>query len=188
MIATFPLLVPPFFIPLFSDSLGFSPGRGAGLLSGFNISSAVGRLMAGLATDRIGPFNTLCIVLFSTMISLFLIWPFSDSLGPLVLFVVINGASNGGFFATIPTVVGTLFVAENLSIAMGMVVTGWAGGYLMVCLIICSCSRSLSLEELFMLIDCRALQLLDISSTPTVVEKVRWQYIVQQCSMLGVWH
>lgn len=132
VIATFPLLVPPFFIPLYSDSLGLSSSTGAALVAGFNISSAVGRLSSGFAADSLGPLNTLFIVLSLTTISIFAIWLVTNSLGPLVIFVIINGAANGGFFATIPTVVGTVFGSRRVSVAMGMVVTGWAGGYLMV--------------------------------------------------------
>lgn len=43
--ATFPLFVPPFFLPLYSRSLGLSSSAGAGLVAGFNFSSAVGRLV-----------------------------------------------------------------------------------------------------------------------------------------------
>lgn len=131
VIATFPLLVPPFFIPLYSASLNLSSSTGAALVAGFNLSSAVGRLGSGIAADALGPLNTLFIGLFLTTVSVFVIWPVSDSLGPLVAFVVINGAANGGFFATIPTVVGTVFGSQRVSVAMGMIVTGWAGGYLM---------------------------------------------------------
>jgi hypothetical protein len=45
--------------------------------------------------------------------------------------VIINGTGNGGFFSTIPTVVGRVFGSARVSVAMGMMVTGWAGGYLM---------------------------------------------------------
>jgi hypothetical protein len=41
--------------------------------------------------------------------------------------------SNGGFFSTMPTVVGNVFGSARVSVAMGMIVTGWAGGYLLVC-------------------------------------------------------
>ena len=132
-IATFPLLVPPFFIPLYCTSLGLSSSVGAGLVAGFNISSAIGRFVSGFAADLLGHLNTLFIGLFLTTVSLFFIWPLSNSVGPLAVFVVINGFSNGGFFATIPTTVGTMFGSQRVSVAMGMVVTGWAGGYLMVC-------------------------------------------------------
>jgi MFS family permease len=59
------------------------------------------------------------------------IWPVSQNLGPLTLFAIIGGAANGGFFSTIPTVVGSMFGNARVAVAMGMVVTGWAGGYLM---------------------------------------------------------
>ncbi|KAJ7620178.1 hypothetical protein FB45DRAFT_929634 [Roridomyces roridus] len=50
------------------------------------------------------------------------LWPVSTTLAPLVAFAVINGAANGGFFATMPTVVGAVFGAARVSMAMGM---GW---------------------------------------------------------------
>lgn len=132
-VATFPLFVPPFFLPLYSNSLGLSSNAGAGLVAGFNFSSAVGRLICGLAADVMGPLNTLFVSLLLSAASMLVIWPVSNSLGPLVAFVIINGAANGGFFATMPTVVGTVFGSARVSVAMGMIVTGWAGGYLMVC-------------------------------------------------------
>lgn len=57
------------------------------------------------------------------------LWPVSTSIGPLVVFVIINGMSNGGFFSTMPTVVGNVFGSARVPVAMGMIVTSWAGGY-----------------------------------------------------------
>ncbi|KAI9755467.1 MAG: hypothetical protein M4579_004258 [Chaenotheca gracillima] len=130
-IATFPLFVPPFFLPLYSNSLGLASSTGAGLVAGFNFSSAVGRLGFGLLSDVMGPLNTLFVALVLGALSMLVLWPVSSSLGPLVAFVVINGAANGGFFSTMPTVVGAVFGSVRVSVAMGMIVTGWAGGYLM---------------------------------------------------------
>jgi predicted MFS family arabinose efflux permease len=67
-------------------------------------------------------------------VSMLVLWPVSNSIGPLIAFVIINGMSNGGFFSTMPTVVGNVFGSARVSVAMGMIVTGWAGGYLLVCL------------------------------------------------------
>ncbi|KAG4440722.1 hypothetical protein IFR05_003816 [Cadophora sp. M221] len=130
-IATFPLFVPPFFLPLYSSSLGLSSSAGAGLVAGFNFSSAVGRLVCGFLSDYIGPVNTLLISLILSALSMLVVWPVSNSLGPLIFFVIVNGAANGGFFSTIPTVVGSVFGSRRVGVAMGMIVTGWAGGYLM---------------------------------------------------------
>jgi MFS family permease len=131
-IATFPLFVPPFFLPLYASSLGLSASAGAGLVAGFNFSSAVGRLCCGLLSDFMGPVNTLLLSLVLSAMSMLVLWPVSNSLGPLILFVIVNGAANGGFFSTMPTVVGSVFGSRRVGVAMGMIVSGWAGGYLMV--------------------------------------------------------
>jgi MFS family permease len=130
-VATFPLLVPPFFLPLYASSLGLSASTGAGLVAGFNFSSALGRIACGFLCDIFGPLNTLFMSLLLSAVSMLTLWPISDTLAPLVAFTVINGAANGGFFAIMPTVVGNVFGSARVSIAMGMIVTGWTGGYLM---------------------------------------------------------
>ncbi len=134
---TFPLFVPPFFLPLYGNSLRLSSSTTAGLVAAFNFSSAVGRLCCGLLSDYAGPLNTLFASLFLSAVSMLVLWPVSNSLAPLIAFAIINGIANGGFFSTMPTVVGSVFGSARVSVAMGMVVTGWGGGYLMVC-----CSRS----------------------------------------------
>ncbi|KAH9864182.1 hypothetical protein J1614_010116 [Plenodomus biglobosus] len=64
-------------------------------------------------------------------ISMLAIWPVSDTLGPLVLFAIINGVANGSYFTTHPTMVAGIFGPGRAAIAMSMAVTGCAGGYLM---------------------------------------------------------
>jgi MFS family permease len=97
----------------------------------FNFSSAMGRIVCGLFSDMLGPLNTLFASLLLSAISLLALWPISSSLAPLIVFTIINGAANGGFFATMPTVVGNVFGSARVSLVMGMIVTGWTGGYLM---------------------------------------------------------
>jgi MFS family permease len=157
-VATFPLLVPAFFIPLYGRSIGLSSSTGAGLLAGFNLSSAAGRILCGFLCDKIGSLNALAISLLINAITMLALWPASTTLAPLIAFVVLNGAANGGFFSTIPTVVGNVFGSQRVSVAMAMVVTGWGGGYLMV-----SCNASMfSINVLSSLTKGRALQLLAI--------------------------
>lgn len=130
-VGTFPLYVPPFFLPLYVKSLGLSSTAAAGLLAGFNFASAVGRIGCGALCDTLGALNTLLSSLLVCALSMLVLWPESKSLAPLAVFVCINGISSGGFFATMPTVVGNLFGSARLGVAMAMIVTGWAGGYLM---------------------------------------------------------
>lgn len=130
-VGTFPLFVPPFFLPLYVKSLGLSSTAAAGLLAGFNFASALGRIGCGALCDALGALNTLFASLLICALSMLVLWPESKSLAPLAVFVCINGLSNGGFFATMPTVVGNTFGSARLSVSMGIIVTGWAGGYLM---------------------------------------------------------
>lgn len=51
-LATFPILVPAFFIPLYANSLGASAFTASALLALFNLSSAVGRVGFGALGDR----------------------------------------------------------------------------------------------------------------------------------------
>ncbi|KAI1367070.1 major facilitator superfamily domain-containing protein [Xylaria arbuscula] len=130
-IGTFPLLVPPFFIPLFANAIGLSSATGAGLLAGFNFASAVGRILSGILCDKIGPLNALFLSLSLAAISMLAVWPVSTTLAPLTIFSVVNGMANGGFFSTMPTVVGNCFGSARVTVAMGMIVTSWSGGYLL---------------------------------------------------------
>ena len=75
--------------------------------------------------------NSLFISLAVSALSMLIIWPISTSLAPLVIFTIINGMGNGGFFAIMPTVVGNIFGSARVSIAMGLIVGGWTGGYLL---------------------------------------------------------
>ncbi|KAI1077720.1 MFS general substrate transporter [Whalleya microplaca] len=131
LIATFPLFVPVFFVPLYAESFGIPSLGGAGLVAAFQFASFFGRLGGGALADVLGALNTLISSLLFNVLSMLLIWPFSTSIGPLVVFVIINGAANGTFFATMPTVVANIFGSARVSVAMGMVVTAWTGGYLL---------------------------------------------------------
>lgn len=131
LIATFPLFVPVFFIPLYAGSFGIPSLAGAGLVAAFQFASFIGRIGGGALADGIGALNTLVLSLFLNAVSMLLIWPLATSIGPLVVFVILNGAANGTFFATMPTVVANIFGSQRVGVVMGMVVTAWTGGYLL---------------------------------------------------------
>ncbi|KAH7398621.1 major facilitator superfamily domain-containing protein [Phaeosphaeria sp. MPI-PUGE-AT-0046c] len=128
VLSTFPLFVPPFFLPLYSKSLGLSSATGAGLVAAFNFCSAIGRLGSGFACDKLGSLTTLFLTLIFSSISLMVMWPLSNSIGTLIALIIINGMANGGFFSTMPTVVGNVFGSARVGVAMGMIVSGWIGG------------------------------------------------------------
>lgn len=130
-LGTFPLIVPPFFLPLYAQSLHLSASLGAVLVCVWNFSSALGRIFTGVAADRFfGPLNTLFIVLTLIALSLLILWPTSTSFAPVLIFTIVNGAASGGFFSIMPTVVGSVMGTQRMAVAFGMIVTGWTGGYL----------------------------------------------------------
>lgn len=128
---TFTLFVPPFFLPLFAQSIGLSSKVGAGVVAGFNACTTVGRFIAGPLCDRIGPLNTFAITVILNAVTTFAIWPVSSSLAPLVAFATLNGISNGAFFTTLPTVVVSLVDPSRAAVGMSLSITGWTAGYLL---------------------------------------------------------
>ncbi|KAH7067205.1 major facilitator superfamily domain-containing protein [Paraphoma chrysanthemicola] len=130
-IGTFSLFVPPYYLPLFAQSLGLSSSTGAGLVAAFNACNAMGRFFGGPLCDKIGPTNTLLITMAMNAISMLAIWPVSSTLGPLVTFAILNGVANGSFFTVLPTVVASIFGPGRAVGAMSMSTTGWTIGYLM---------------------------------------------------------
>jgi MFS family permease len=130
-IGTFAMFVPSYFLPLLAKSIGLSSTTGAALVSGFNLCTALGRFLAGPLCDKIGPINMLLMSMIVNSGSMLAIWPVSDSLGPLLVFAMLNGFANGSFYTALPTVVGGMFGPARATVAMSMAVTGWTGGYLM---------------------------------------------------------
>ncbi|RGP64324.1 hypothetical protein FLONG3_9597 [Fusarium longipes] len=131
-IGIFPLLVPPYFLPLYSSSMGLSTSTGAGLLAGFSFASAVGRIISGYLCDVLGPINTLAAFFLGNSLTMLALWPASTTLAPLAVFAVLNGLMNGGFFSSMPTVVSNVFGSARVSTAMAMMIVGWILGYLLV--------------------------------------------------------
>lgn len=128
---TFALFVPPYYLPLFAQSLGLSSSTGAGLVAAFNACNAVGRFAGGPLCDKIGPTNTFVISMVLNAISMLAIWPVSNALGPLLVFAVLNGVANGAYFTVFPTVVASIFGPGRAAVAMSMSITGWTFGYLL---------------------------------------------------------
>jgi MFS family permease len=129
-IATFPLFVPPFLLPLYITSVGFSSQDAAAILASWNFASALGRIGMGFGADTVlGPVNSMIISLSVIGISSFALWPFASSLALLIFFAILNGMGSGGFFSLMPVVVGAVLGDGQLTIIMSMLTTSWTFGY-----------------------------------------------------------
>lgn len=94
-IGTFPLFVPPFVLPLLGRTIGLSTTSAAGLVAGYNLASAIGRIAFGQLADAVGPVNSLIISQSINLVCFLAIWPFSATIGPLTVFVIVTGVSAG---------------------------------------------------------------------------------------------
>lgn len=130
-IGTFALFVPPYYLPLFAQSLGLSSSLGAGLVAAFNASTAFGRFGSGPLCDKMGSANMFIVTMMLNTISMLTIWVVSNKLAPLIVFAILNGIANGAFFTVFPTVVARIFAPAQAAVAMSMSVTGWTLGYLL---------------------------------------------------------
>lgn len=132
-IATFPLFVPPFLLPLYISSIGFSSRVAASILAAWNFASALGRIGMGFGADIfLGPVNSMILSLTVIGVSAMALWPFASSLGLLIFFAIINGMGSGGFFSLMPVVVGAVFGDGQLANIMSMLSTSWTFGYFLV--------------------------------------------------------
>ena len=132
-VATFPLFVPPFLLPLYVSSVGLSTQTGAAVLACWNLASAVGRIGMGFGADAVvGPVNSMLLSLVLVGVSALALWPFASSLGLVIFFAIINGVGSGGFFSLMPVVTGAVFGDERLAATMSALSTSWFFGYFMV--------------------------------------------------------
>ena len=119
---TFSLFVPAFFLPSYAVAAGFSAETGAWLVAGFNLASAVGRIMFGfLADGRIGPLTSLCLAMLLMAISILSIWMASGALlAPLICFLLINGAASGALLSLQAPVCSSLYGVSAMSTTLAM--------------------------------------------------------------------
>lgn len=123
-IACFSHFVPPFFLPLYSNSTGLSNANSALILEAWNISSAVGYIAMGLGADTIlGPINSLLLSLIVFGLSVMVLWPLLSSLALLLAFSILNGVGSGGFFSLMPVVARRVFGSALAGNALSMLVT-----------------------------------------------------------------
>jgi predicted MFS family arabinose efflux permease len=89
-------------------------------------SSAVGDhgvLFAYLTSETAVNSVVLCQTLFA--LSMLVIWTISDSLAPLVVFVVLNGASSGAYFSITSSAIAQLFRSSPVQTTLSLAITGW---------------------------------------------------------------
>ncbi|KAH8904855.1 MFS general substrate transporter [Coniochaeta sp. PMI_546] len=116
VIATFPLFVPPFFLPLYCQSIALKPSVGAAMVAVFNFSGAMGRVGFGLLCDFIGPLN----ILFATLLLTGISWAGGYLMGGPIAGYMLGryGAVEGGVAAFKPA----MYYAGSMSLGAAVLV------------------------------------------------------------------
>jgi MFS family permease len=135
VLSTFSLFIPPYFIPLFARSMGYSQQIAIVTLAAWNLASTVGRIGAGIAADRLlGPLNSLLVCLLFMGLSSLVVWPLSQTTGVFAVYLVFNGLGCGAFFSLVPSTLGQLFGGKNTMGIVPIVWTTWFCGFFFVSL------------------------------------------------------
>ncbi|CAJ0849060.1 275_t:CDS:2 [Entrophospora sp. SA101] len=116
---SFGFFVPFYLIPSFATHIGISEGTSAiivGVASGMN---AFGRIMLGYCADKLGRMNTCFICTFSSGAVVLLIWTFSTTLVPLLIFAMIYGMNAGGFVSLLPVVAADIVGYDQITNSIG---------------------------------------------------------------------
>jgi OFA family oxalate/formate antiporter-like MFS transporter len=89
-----------------------------------SIFNALGRLGAGVLSDRVGRTRAMMLVFMVQAINMFL-FAFYTSIPTLVLGSAIAGLAYGAVFSLFPTTTAEFFGMKNLGVNYGMIFTGW---------------------------------------------------------------
>ena len=126
----FGFLIPFYFMPLYATRNGLTPVQGALLVSIMNGTSAIGRIVMGILADYFGQGIMLTLCLYTASLSTLLLWPFSSSLAPLIVYSVIYGLAAGGTNSLAFSAISTYFGQTNIASVIGVVGTSAAIGNL----------------------------------------------------------
>lgn len=98
----FGFFVPSIYLPTYANQLGFSSTISALTIVSVNIAAVFGSVAMGSIIDKWHVTTGILICSIGSVLSIFLIWGFSTSLPPLLIFSFMYGLSAGSFATTYP--------------------------------------------------------------------------------------
>ncbi|KAF9436349.1 hypothetical protein BGZ76_004209 [Entomortierella beljakovae] len=111
----FAYVVPFGFLPSFAkDIVGLDPNvQGGQLLSITSAANAIGRVIIGLAGDRLGAIRVATFCFIAAGASCF-IWMFAESFGALIGFSILYGFFSGAFFTLVASITANIVGIAHL--------------------------------------------------------------------------
>ncbi|KAG0330417.1 hypothetical protein BG004_002112, partial [Podila humilis] len=119
---------PFYFINSFAVQHGVDASSAALMVGLMNGASAVGRIVMGMVSDRIGCINALFISTFAASLTVLLIWTFATTKAVMFVFAVAYGLCCGAYLSSTVSVSGAICGLERLASVTGIIYAGMAIG------------------------------------------------------------
>lgn len=115
----FGMFLPINYIILEARTLGMSNDMATYLVPILNGSSLFGRVLPGLAADKIGRFNVMIVLDYFTGIIVLALWMSAKSNAPIIVFAVLYGFGSGAFVSLAPALVAQISDVREIGVRNG---------------------------------------------------------------------
>ncbi|KAF9193668.1 hypothetical protein BGZ50_007244 [Haplosporangium sp. Z 11] len=119
---------PFYFINSYATQHGIETSTASLMVGIMNGCSAVGRIIMGLISDKIGYINALFLSTLAATCSLFFIWIFAKTVEVMFLFSVVYGLCCGAYLSSTVSVSGAICGQSRLATVTGIIYAGMAIG------------------------------------------------------------
>ncbi|KAJ9075310.1 hypothetical protein DSO57_1037301 [Entomophthora muscae] len=119
-ISSLGIMVPFFVMPLYVNSFGMSSSQGALLVGILNGGNAIGRVLLGLAADKVGRINVMLFGISVMGILPVVAWIPATTFPTMVVFCVLYGLVAGAYLSLISVTSAYLFGLQNIASTNGL--------------------------------------------------------------------
>ncbi|KAL7951253.1 major facilitator superfamily domain-containing protein [Trichoderma barbatum] len=114
------MFLPFNYVLLQAEKAGFSPALIPYLLPILNAMSILGRILPGIAADKVGRFNVVIIITFISALFCLAIWIPVKNMAGIIVFVAMFGFSSGGVISLGPTLVAQVSDIRHIGTRVGV--------------------------------------------------------------------
>ncbi|KAF9210828.1 hypothetical protein BGZ59_008863 [Podila verticillata] len=114
-------LTPIYFMELYGTYIGLSKQTGAAINGWFNGASFAARILSGLLADLVATDIVLLICIWVNMLSILVLWTFSQGFPIYLTFAIVYGMSFSGTSTVTPVMIANYYGPEQLSSVLGIV-------------------------------------------------------------------
>ncbi|KAI8139223.1 major facilitator superfamily domain-containing protein, partial [Fennellomyces sp. T-0311] len=108
------------YVPSYATYIGLTDFQGGAIVSVLALTGVVGRILVGMAGDRIGNLNTFTVCMAISAFSVLVIWTFAYTFATMILFAVVQGFVGGTYFSLSTPITAVVVGIEKFPGAMGI--------------------------------------------------------------------